>query len=385
MAEPKTSEQTKTTAETEFTSKLDKGAHRFLAHVVVHGMAIGRRSANDFIRHFSPATIMKGLDQRPHLRADILEVTTGVNRKIALKKGAASAGEDVQIALDEGVTTAEDIVRAFHPDDRVRHLDNKKLWSFVVEGEFWNIDPANKSEFERAKDHLAFILDRALTDRLIAHEDLVAGVSVDKLAECLPRAQLAKIIRSALALGKEKRVFTEEELLRAAAARVIVEDVSLRHLWETVVVTKIARVHGFEDEKATPAETSKSGKDAAASTAKTNGAAKGSSANGGRSGSRDTTSPAAKATEKSSEKTSDKETTKEMAAKSDKSDKSSKLEDKTEDPERTAVRTPPGIATKKQPRDLPEEVEVLQLDDEFDDFSDDGTDPGLRQAVTELE
>lgn len=232
----------------EFVSKLDKNAQRFLAHVVVHGLAVGRRTAVDFIRHFSPSTIMKGLDARPHLRADILEITTGVNRKVALKKSAGSAGEDVQIALDEGVTSAEQIVRVFHPDDRVRHLDNKKLWAYVVEGDFWGIDPSSRPEFERAKDHIAFILDRALLDRLITHEDLIDGITVDKLAECLPRAQLAQIIKAALELGRNKKPFSEEELLRASASRMIVDDISLRHIWETVVVPRIARAHGFEDD-----------------------------------------------------------------------------------------------------------------------------------------
>jgi hypothetical protein len=232
----------------EFVSKLDKNNQRFLAHVVVHGLAVGRRTPVDFIRHFSPSTIMKGLDARPHLRADILEITTGVNRKVALKKSAGSAGEDVQIALDEGVTSAEQIVRVFHPDDRVRHLDNKKLWSYVVEGDFWAIDPNSRPEFERAKEHVAFILDRALIDRLITHEDLIEGVTVEKLAECLPRAQLAQIIKAALELGRNKKPFSEEELLRASASRVIVDDISLRHIWETVVVPRIARAHGFEDE-----------------------------------------------------------------------------------------------------------------------------------------
>lgn len=231
-----------------FVSKLEHGPQRFLAHVLEHGLEIGRRQPADFIRHFPPSAIMEGLKSRPGLRADILEATTNVYRKIALKKSAETAAEDVQIALDEKVASAEDIVSSFGPDDRVRYLDRQKLWAYVVEGKFWTTDPGRKKEFERAKQHVAFILDRALEDRLISHEDLIAGVSVEKLSESLPRAQLANIINEALALGKQKKPFTEEALLEAAAARVLVEDVSLEHLWETVIEPKIAAPHGFVEQ-----------------------------------------------------------------------------------------------------------------------------------------
>ena len=96
-------------SEEPFVSRLDKGRERFLSHVIVNALELGRRTPTDFIRHFPPAEIMKGLELRPHLRAKILEPSTGVRHKIALKKSAMSAGDDLQIAMDEGEATAEQL------------------------------------------------------------------------------------------------------------------------------------------------------------------------------------------------------------------------------------------------------------------------------------
>lgn len=242
------------TTSTNFESKLEKPEQRFLAHVIEHAFQVGRRLSSDFVRNFSARAVMSALERRPDLRADILVPATGVNHKVALRKSAESSGEDLQIALDEGVTTAEDIVKLFRPDDRVRYLDNQKLWSFITEGEFWKTDKSKGAAFDRAKQHVAFMLDRGLADGLLSHEDLIGGVSVDTIAQSLPRKKLGDIISAALAMGRDKKAFTERDLLGAAAAAVLVEDVSLLHIWETVIIPKIAVAHGFVEGKAEVAE-----------------------------------------------------------------------------------------------------------------------------------
>ena len=233
----------------QFTSKLENPAQRFLAHVIEHCFEIGRRSAADFIRHFPAKAIMAALDRRPDLRADVLVPTTGVNHKVALRKTAESSGEDLQIALDEGVTSPADIVALFRPDDRVRYLENRKLWTFITEGEFWKTDKSKGAGFDKAKAHIAFMLDRGLADGLLGHADLVDGVSVETMAQSLPREKLGEIITAALALGRDKKAFTDRDLLATAAAAVLVEDVSLVHIWETVIEPKIAVGHGLVEGK----------------------------------------------------------------------------------------------------------------------------------------
>src|SRR5258708_20670041 len=120
-----------------FSSKLEHGRQRFLAHAIEHALEVGRRTPADFIRHFPPQAIMQALAERKDLRADLLVPTTGLKRRIAVKKSWQSAADDVQTALDEGETDAQTLVTAFDPDDRVRYLEDTKLWSFLVEGEFW--------------------------------------------------------------------------------------------------------------------------------------------------------------------------------------------------------------------------------------------------------
>jgi len=109
--------------EVSFASKLEQGRQRFLAHAIEHAFSVGRRSALDFIRHFTPHIIMEALSTREDLRADILVPSTGLKRRIAIKKSWKSAAEDLQSALDEGETDPNSIVTAFDPDDRVRYLD----------------------------------------------------------------------------------------------------------------------------------------------------------------------------------------------------------------------------------------------------------------------
>ncbi len=235
-----------------FSSALKEGRQRFLAHAVEHALEVGRRSAEDFIRHFPPEAIMKGLEHQPGLRAAILVLTTGLKKKIALKKSWESAAEDLQIALDEGETDAESIVAVFEPDDRIRYLDNKKIWSFLIEGEFWNASSGDKPALEAARAHIAFMLDRALVDHLLAHRDVVDGITVAELAQRLPKKELGIIIESALESGHNKAPFTERDLLKSRPPSVLVEYVPLPHLWTQVIATKIAEAHGYVEPPPAP-------------------------------------------------------------------------------------------------------------------------------------
>lgn len=228
-----------------FKSTLSQGKQRFLAYVIEHGLEIGRRSAADFIRHFPPDAIMKGLEHQPSIRASILVLTTGLRQKIAVKKSWQSAAEDLQISLDEAETDAESIVAVFKPDDRVRYLDAKKLWTYIVEGEFWKATSSKKPEFERAKAHVAFMIDRALADGLITHRDVVEGVTVAELAQRLPKPELGKLIERALNNSHKNAPFTEVDLFDALTASVLVEYVPLEHIWNKLVVPRIAEAHGY--------------------------------------------------------------------------------------------------------------------------------------------
>jgi hypothetical protein len=187
---------------------------------------------------------MMGLKDEPTLRAQVLVLTTGVKHKIAVKKRAESAGEDLQIALDEGETDAESIVALFNPDDRVRFLDNERLWHFCVENQFWKTGSSNPTDFERAKLQSAFMLNRALQDRLVTHQEVVEGIGVAELTTRLPRAELSKVIEQALANSHKKAAFTEKDLLEALPPEEIVKHIPLPHIWDAVLAP-VAEKHGY--------------------------------------------------------------------------------------------------------------------------------------------
>lgn len=228
-----------------FKSSLTQGRQRFLAYVIEHGLEIGRRGSPDFIRHFPPDAIMRGLENQAAIRAQILVLTTGLRQKIAIKKSWQSAAEDLQISLDEGETDPESIVAVFKPDDRVRYLEAKKLWAYVVEGEFWKAAVSKKPDHERAKAHIAFMIDRALQDGLITHRDVVEGVTVSEIAQRLPKAELGKLLDRALANSHKNTPFTEVDLFDAMTAQVLVDHVPLEHIWNNLIVPRIAEAHGY--------------------------------------------------------------------------------------------------------------------------------------------
>lgn len=247
-----------------FTSKLGHGRERFLAHVVDYALRCGRRSPEDFIRHFPPAAIMAGLRDRPSLRANILVTTTGIKFRIAVKKSAESAGEDLKIALEEAETSPATVVSLFDPDDRVRHLSDKALWQFVIEDKFWTAASSDAEASKRATEQVAFILDRALEDKLITHRDIIDGISVQRIAKLLPRTELEKIIGAALSVGQKNKPFTEAGLVDAVGSQTLLAHVPLKAVWQSMIVPKIAQAHRFEEAPEAAKETESASAEAAA-------------------------------------------------------------------------------------------------------------------------
>jgi hypothetical protein len=230
-------------------SSLGKGRERFLAHVIEHGFEVGRRTPEDFVRHFPPTLIMEGLKDNAKLRADILVQATGVKEKVAIKKTWESCADDLQIALDEGETDATAIMKIVQLDDRVRYLDHRALWAYVTEGEFWKISPSRQKEYAAAKSHIAFMLGRALDDKLVTHADIVEGITVEELASRLPKSELGKIIKGALDCGKRNAPFTETDLLGSMPPDVLVNYMPLFQVWDAIIEPKIAIEHGYAAKK----------------------------------------------------------------------------------------------------------------------------------------
>lgn len=223
-----------------FNSKLSAPRDRFLSAVVEHALGIGRRSPRDFLRFFPPRAVMNALAEQPQLRAKLLVNTIGLNEKVALRKSASSAGEDLEIALLEHVTEEADVVRLFDPDDRVRYLEHAKLWEFVIEGEFWRPNEATSVAVPR--EHVAFILSRARAEKLIADAAIIDGVGLDVLVASLPKADIVRVLDRAIGEGRAGRVLKEDRILDVLSPQLLVEHVPLAHLWERLIAEKLAFV-----------------------------------------------------------------------------------------------------------------------------------------------
>lgn len=225
-----------------FVSSLGKGREAFHSEITEYCLRIGERTAEDFLRHFSCGKMMISLASRPTERARIISELTGVHERVANKLSPENAGETLQIALDEGVTTPKDIVRLFQPDDRQRYLDRHDLWGFNIEGQPWKVSANDAGAHGRAEKYVAYIIDRAVENLLISHEDIVNALGVVKLAGWLPSELLGQIIETAL---KKSDKFTEEDLLHAAPPSSLASHVPLDYLWEKVVVPLIAEQHDY--------------------------------------------------------------------------------------------------------------------------------------------
>ncbi len=227
-----------------FKSTLKTGAERFLSQALAHALAQGFRTPDDFLRHFKPLDLMVALESAHDLRAEILVKAAGVHQKIAIKKSTSSGAEDLRISIEEGLTDAPAILELFPADERVRYLDASKLWSFLVEDEFWST-PNAEANRERAIGRMTFTLENALHEDLVSLADISDGITFEMLATRMPHKELQKLVGHALRLGRERKPLTEEALLDCVSLQSIVGYVPLEHIWKTVIVERVAKPAGF--------------------------------------------------------------------------------------------------------------------------------------------
>jgi hypothetical protein len=223
-------------------SALERGVPRFLSHVMEHALLVNRRKADDFLRHFSPHTIMTALSDDAELRATILEPTTGVRRKVALRKSPGSAADDLSFAIDELETDAAAILTFFRADERVRYLPASDLWAFLIEGDFW-LDTAAASERSTFARHLAFIVAQALENELINARDVIESIGPNELANYLPKELVADIFAKTLEASRLGKTFGDVEFLAALPPMTLVEHLPLSLLWNRIIVPHVALAH----------------------------------------------------------------------------------------------------------------------------------------------
>jgi hypothetical protein len=222
-----------------FNSDLGSGTERFLSATLMRAFEEGFRTPDDFMRNFTPLRLMEGLAASEDLRFKVLVEAAGVHERIARKKSTATAAEDLQLALDEGMTTPAAVLELIPPDDRVRFLDRKIVWKFVIEDEFWK---RNNSE---AIARVVFLLETALDQGILSLQDVADGLTFHEIAACLPEEDLRTLVEHALTGSRTGRPLDEQTLLEIVPLEKLVEYVPLEHVWERVVIDKVARPAGF--------------------------------------------------------------------------------------------------------------------------------------------
>jgi hypothetical protein len=224
-----------------YQSSLPTARERFLASVVDYAFADGWRTPSDFLRHFGPRLLMHNLASDEPLRVRVLTATTRVNERLAARKTTASAAEDLSIALEEGLTDASKVLSLIPPDDRVRYFDAAQLWAFLTEAEFWKQDNSDPETRERLVRRMTFLLEAALREGVLRPQDIADGIGFKRIASCLPRAELQRVVEHALSRAREGQRLTEEQLLEAVPLRSLMSHVPLEHTWSEVILGRLAQ------------------------------------------------------------------------------------------------------------------------------------------------
>jgi hypothetical protein len=222
---------------------------RFLARVLAHTLEENWRNADEFLVHFPPRDILRGLAGQDALRTVILIGAARVHAKLARKKLLESATEDLEIALAEGVTDAAQILELFPVDDRVRFLNKQRLWSFVSEEAFWQ---STTSDRTRSVERMAFLLEAARHEELITLQQVVESIGFEEIAQRLPPARLRDVVRRALEIGHTGRPLDEAALLEEVPLSELLEVIPLDHVFRQVIVARIAVPSGFGDASRKP-------------------------------------------------------------------------------------------------------------------------------------
>lgn len=227
-----------------FVTDLPTPPERFLARVLAHALENNWRSPDEFLIHFPPRDILRGLAGQHALRAAILIGAAGVHTKLAEKKALETATEDLELALAEGLTDAAHILGLFPIDDRVRFLNKQRLWSFVSGEGFWQ---STTTDQKRSVERMAFLLTAALQEDLITLQQLVEGIGFAEIAERLPPARLRHVMRRALEIGHTGRPLDAAALLEEVRLSELLEVIPLDHVFRQVIAARIAVPSGFGD------------------------------------------------------------------------------------------------------------------------------------------
>ncbi|MDX2053773.1 MAG: hypothetical protein SFV15_15335 [Polyangiaceae bacterium] len=226
---------------------LKPGVESFLGQFFASSLEKQWRTPADFLRHFGPTQLITALADAPEVRSRLLVEAAGVHARIAAKKSPESAIEDLQIALDEGVASAEMIVGLFPADDQARYLPRPQAWRYLIEQPFWSDGRAD------SVSRVTFVVSTAVDEGLLTLEQVLKSLNIDALVDVLPPAELRTIMRFGLELGRQNQAVTELGILELLSMEKLFGFSSVERLWQELIVELVAVPCGLvEASPATP-------------------------------------------------------------------------------------------------------------------------------------
>lgn len=246
-------------------------SERFLSQVLEFALTSDWRTPKDYFDHFGTRTVVEKLEHEPPLRTRLLVETTGVHERLAQRKSPESATEDLDIALEQGLTTAQQLMALIPNEDRVRHLDPKELWRFLM-GAGSGGDSAESDAI--TVERVTFLLRAALDCGVLTLRDIAHSIGLRRVSTCLPQAELQRVVEDSLSRAQQGHRLSEDELLSTIPLDSLVKYVPLAHTWSTVVEGPLLTRAGLrEGDSGAPVAARKGGRPGADSAATEGGKA----------------------------------------------------------------------------------------------------------------
>jgi hypothetical protein len=220
-------------------------AQRFLSNLMQVALASDWRTPQQYFEHFGTRSLLEKLESDPPLRAKILIQATGVDERLALRKSAESAAEDLELALEEGLTDPSKLLALLPQEDQIRHLRPLAVWEFLTHDGFWKVDAEPHSKRAVAVRRVLQLLRAALDSGVLSLREVAYGVGLKRIATCLPQPDLQRIVENAFSRARAGQSLSEDELLSTIPLESLVEFVPLEHTWREVVEQRLLRGVGL--------------------------------------------------------------------------------------------------------------------------------------------
>jgi len=228
------------------TEALDERRRRFVARVFDESLRRGWTTAEQFIDWFPPSTIVDALEAVPEVRTRLLVEVAGIPSKLASNRTPAAARDDLELALEEGLTDASRILQYVSGSVLVRCLEVASLWKFATSGDWLSRVNNDPSIGVAALERVTVILSSALAEQLVNLIDLMREVPLGELSRHASPEQLRSVFQYALWCAESRSVPDPQRLLELINAAALFSSWPVSQTWQRVIVGQIALPCGLE-------------------------------------------------------------------------------------------------------------------------------------------